>query len=58
MAIWELEAALETELGPNLHDKDCKIAVASEWIIQAGPKLLRESLLGADLSDGEKRAYG
>ncbi|ROV95881.1 hypothetical protein VSDG_05199 [Cytospora chrysosperma] len=41
MAIWELRAALETELGPKLHDNDCKIAVASEWIIQAGPKLLR-----------------
>lgn len=57
MAIWELREALETELGPKLYDNDCRIAVASEWIIQAGPKLLRESLLGADLTDGEKRAF-
>lgn len=55
-AIWELREGLETKLGPDSHENDCKIAVASEWIIQAGPKLLRETLLNEDISEAEKTA--
>ncbi|KAG8157829.1 hypothetical protein KVR01_012491 [Diaporthe batatas] len=56
-AIWQLREGLETKLGPNSHENDCKIAVASEWIIQAGPELLVETLLNEDISEAEKRAY-
>ncbi|KAL1855207.1 hypothetical protein Daus18300_011208 [Diaporthe australafricana] len=57
MAIWQLREALETKLGPDSHENDCKIAVASEWIIQAGPQLLRETMLNEDISEAENRAY-
>lgn len=56
-AIWQLREGLEDVLGSDSHENDCKIAVASEWIIQAGPKLLRETLLNEDISEAEKRAY-
>lgn len=56
-AIWQLREGLEDVLGPDSHENDCKIAVASEWIIQAGPKLLRETLLNEDITEAEKRAY-
>ncbi|KAH8755790.1 hypothetical protein F5883DRAFT_570761 [Diaporthe sp. PMI_573] len=56
-AIWELRDGLEAELGSDLHENDCKVAVASEWIIQAGPKLLRETLLNEDIGEAEKKAY-
>lgn len=56
-AIWQLREGLEDVLGPDTHENDWKIAVASEWIIQAGPKLLRETLLNEDISEAEKRAY-
>lgn len=55
--IWELSEGLEAVFGPDSHENDCKIAVASEWIIQAGLKLLRETLLNDDLDEAEKRAY-
>lgn len=56
-AIWQLREGLEDVLGPDSYENDGKIAVASEWIIQAGPKLLHESLLNADISEAEKTAY-
>lgn len=56
-AIWQLREGLEDVLGPDPHENDCKIAVASEWIIQAGPNLLRETLLNEDISEEEKSAY-
>jgi hypothetical protein len=56
-AIWQLREGLEAALGPDLHENDCKIAVASEWILQAGPKLLRETLMNEDLSEALERAY-
>lgn len=55
--IWQLREGLEDVLGPDSHENDCKIAVASEWIIQAGPKLLRETLLNHELDEAEERAY-
>lgn len=55
--IWQLREGLEDVFGPDSHENDCKIAVASEWIIQAGPKLLRETLLNDDMDEAEKRAY-
>lgn len=49
-AVGELRDAFEEELGPNPDNKDCHIAVASEWLIQAAPKL-RASLLGGDCTE-------
>lgn len=37
---------MEEELGTNPDNNDCQVAVASEWLIQAAPKLLRENLRG------------
>lgn len=55
--IWQLREGLEAELGPDPHENDCKIAVACEWIIQAGPKLLRDTLLNEnDLDEAQKRS--
>jgi hypothetical protein len=53
--IWQLREGLEAVLGPDRHENDCKIAVACEWIIQAGPKLLRYALLNDDLDEDMKR---
>lgn len=55
--IWQLREGLEAELGPDQHENDCKIAVACEWIIQAGPKLLRETLINEnDLDEQRKKS--
>lgn len=55
-AIWQLREGLEDVLGPDSYENDCKIAVASEWIIHTGPKLLHETLLNEDISEEGKRA--
>jgi len=52
-AIWQLRRGLEEYLGEDLRfysqspvpGVDTKVAIACEWLIQAGPAILEESLL-------------
>lgn len=54
-AIWELREAFEEKPGPDPNVNDCQIASACEWLIQAAPKFLRESLLGETITEEADR---
>ncbi|ROW07903.1 hypothetical protein VMCG_03448 [Cytospora schulzeri] len=51
--IWELRSGLEEDVSTDVQDKpfpqavaEARVRVASEWIIRAGDRLLKDSLLG------------
>jgi hypothetical protein len=49
MAVWQLRQGLEID-GPSANER---IAVAAEWLVQAGPELLRRCLLERRLEEAE-----
>ena len=55
-AIWQLRHGLEEEMNPG-PSTDNRVAVASEWVIQSGPDLLRRCLLSSVLDEAETRSY-
>ncbi|KAK3689210.1 hypothetical protein B0T22DRAFT_440702 [Podospora appendiculata] len=64
-AVWQLREGLEDDLVEAKGNcspaeaVDNRIAVVSEWLVHAGPALLKESLLESEnLDEGQKRAYG
>lgn len=56
-AIGQLREAFEEKPDADPNVNDCQIAAACEWLIQAAPKLLRESLLGETLTEADKYTY-
>ncbi|KAH6892487.1 hypothetical protein B0T10DRAFT_547238 [Thelonectria olida] len=54
--IWQLRHGLEEDASPG-PDTDCRVAAASEWLIQAGPNLLRRCLLRTNFNEAQKRSY-
>lgn len=62
--IWELRAGLEGDVTKDNEGKplpqasvDTKVRVAAEWIIRAGDRLWKDSLLGVWADSTETRAY-
>lgn len=57
-AIWQMRQALEEALPPS-PATDLRLSVASEWIIRAGPALLRKCLVARqDTTEDDKRSHG
>ncbi|KAL2757650.1 hypothetical protein ACRALDRAFT_1074608 [Sodiomyces alcalophilus JCM 7366] len=56
-ALWQLKHGLEQEMSAS-EPTDCRVAVASEWLVHASPLLLRRCLeeMG-ELNDLQKRSY-
>ncbi|KAK5166340.1 uncharacterized protein LTR77_008601 [Saxophila tyrrhenica] len=63
LTIWQLRTALEwpaPESNWRVQPRpfDTRVNVAAEWMIQAAPVLLRESLAQRDLDEQKRRSYG
>lgn len=55
--IWQMRHGLEEELSPG-SSTDCRVAVASEWAIQAGPAFLRLCLIErSDFDELQRRSH-
>ncbi|KAG8156781.1 hypothetical protein KVR01_013386 [Diaporthe batatas] len=55
--IWQLREGLEDRFGADADENDCKVAVACEWVIQAGRRILYETLQNQEYDKAEKRSY-